>query len=100
MVDARPETIRPWLLSAPGVTMFAALLGTPLLLTLILSFYSFDFTAGIQTEFTLANYTEVLADSYFHLIFGRTFGIALLVAGYKGPKYFSAYLEAGKQQSN
>ncbi len=79
MADARPETMRPWLLSAPGVTMFAALLGTPLLLTLILSFYSFDFTAGIQTEFTLANYTEVLADSYFHLIFGRTFGIALLV---------------------
>ncbi len=79
MADAHADTMRPWLLSAPGVAMFAALLGTPLLLTLILSFYSFDFTAGIQTEFTLANYKEVLADSYFHLIFGRTFGIALLV---------------------
>lgn len=70
---------RPYLLSGPGLVLFATLLGTPLVLTVILSFYGFDFTAGIQPSFTVANYLEVLQDSYFHLIFGRTFGIALLV---------------------
>ncbi len=76
---ATAAKLRPYLLSGPGLILFATLLGAPLLLTLMLSFYSFDFTAGIQPGFTIANYVEVLSDSYFHLIFGRTFGIALLV---------------------
>ncbi len=71
--------LRPWALSGPGLLLFGALLGMPLILTLILSFNRFDFTTGIQPGITLANYWEVLSDSYFHLIFGRTFGIALLV---------------------
>ena len=79
MAEAGTRTARPYLLSAPGLVLFAALLGTPLLLTLILSFYLFDFTTGIHPGFTLSNYAEILGDSYFHLIFGRTFGIALLV---------------------
>ncbi len=70
---------RPYWLSAPGLILFVSLLGTPLLMTFILSFYGFDFTKGIQPGFTLANYIEVLSDSYFHRIFGRTFAISLAV---------------------
>ena len=70
----------PWFLSGPGLLLFAALLGAPLIMTLMLSFYQFDYaTGGIQPGFSLANYIEVLSDSYFHKIFGRTFGVALLV---------------------
>lgn len=77
-VGRRPS--RPYFLTAPGLVLFAGLLGVPLATTLMLSFYSFDYaTGGIQEAFTLANYLEVVQDSYFHLIFARTFGIALLV---------------------
>ncbi len=69
----------PWFLSAPGLILFAVLLGVPLIMTVMLSFNRFDFTTGIQPGFSAANYLEVLSDSYFHLIFGRTFGVALLV---------------------
>jgi len=70
----------PWFLSAPGLILFAALLGAPLVLTVMLSFYQFDYsTGGIQPAFSFANYLDVLTDSYFHRIFGRTFGVALLV---------------------
>jgi putative spermidine/putrescine transport system permease protein len=71
--------LHPYALSAPGIVLFAALLGTPLILTLVLSFHEFDFTTGIQPTLSLGNYLEVIQDSYFHVIFGRTFGIALLV---------------------
>jgi len=71
----------PWLLSGPGLALFAALLGAPLVMTFMLSFYQFDYsTGGIQPGFSLANYLEVLEDDYFHLIFGRTFGLAFLVS--------------------
>ena len=64
----------------PGLLLFAALLGAPLIMTLMLSFYQFDYaTGGIQQGFSFSNYIEVLSDSYFHKIFGRTFGVALLV---------------------
>lgn len=70
---------RPYWLSAPGLVLFVSMLGTPLLLTFLLSFYGFDFTKGIQPGFSFDNYIEVLGDSYFHKIFGRTFAIALTV---------------------
>lgn len=70
---------RPYWLSAPGLILFISMLGTPLLLTFLLSFYGFDFTKGIQPGFSFGNYIEVLGDSYFHKIFGRTFAIALTV---------------------
>jgi len=79
MADPAPAR-SPWLLSAPGLILFAALLGAPLILTVMLSFYQFDYsTGGIQPAFSLVNYLDVLTDSYFHRIFGRTFGVALLV---------------------
>jgi len=71
----------PWFLSGPSLVLFAALLGAPLVMTFMLSFYQFDYsTGGIQPAFSFANYLEVIEDSYFHLIFGRTFGVALLVS--------------------
>jgi len=71
---------RPYLLTAPGLLLFAILLGVPLMTTLMLSFYSFDYaTGGIQAGFSPSNYLEIIQDSYFHVIFGRTFGVALLV---------------------
>jgi putative spermidine/putrescine transport system permease protein len=76
-----PADRAPWLLSGPGLALFAALLGAPLIMTFMLSFYQFDYsTGGIQPGFSLANYIEVLQDEYFHLIFGRTFGLAFLVS--------------------
>lgn len=73
-----PQT-RRWLLSAPMLVLFAVMLLVPLLMTLILSFNSFDFYGGIGSDLSLANYADVLGDSYFYEIFGRTFGIALAV---------------------
>lgn len=69
----------PYFLTGPGVIFFAALLGAPMVMTLLLSLHSYDFNTGIQPDWTLANYVEVLGDSYFQKIFGRTFGLALLV---------------------
>lgn len=76
-----PAQIRriPYFLTAPGVLFFAALLGAPMVMTLLLSLHSYDFNTGIQADWTLANYAEVLGDNYFQKIFGRTFGLALLV---------------------
>lgn len=68
---------RPFLLSAPALALFAALLVTPLAMTFVLSFNSFDFYEGIGTDISLHNYVDVLTDGYFYEIFGRTFGIAL-----------------------
>lgn len=69
----------PWLLSAPGALFFITLLGMPLLMTFLLSFYGFDYQTGIIPKFSFANYAEVLTDPYFHEIFLRTFGIGIVV---------------------
>ena len=68
---------RPWLLSAPALVLFAVMLVTPLVMTAVLSFNSFDFYGGIKPTFSFANYADVLSDSYFYEIFLRTFLIAL-----------------------
>ncbi|NDW06941.1 ABC transporter permease [Jiella pacifica] len=72
------DRARPWLLSAPALLLFAVMLVTPLVMTAILSFNSFDFYGGIQPTFGFSNYADVLGDSYFYEIFGRTFLIALV----------------------
>jgi len=41
-------SVRPWLLRAPALVLFCALLLTPLLMTFLLSFNSFDFYGGIK----------------------------------------------------
>lgn len=69
----------PYSLTAPGMVFFIVLLGAPVVMTFVLSLHSYDFTTGIQSDWTLANYADVLGDSYFHKIFARTFGLGLLV---------------------
>lgn len=68
-----------YLMTGPGLVFFAALLGVPMVMTFVLSLHAYDFTAGVLPGWTLANYADVLGDSYFHKIFARTFGLALLV---------------------
>lgn len=69
----------PWLLSAPALLLFGALLLVPLVLTLLLSFRVFSDVAGVQAAFTLKNYAEVVSDPYYAEIFLRTAGLALAV---------------------
>jgi putative spermidine/putrescine transport system permease protein len=68
-----------WAMTAPGVIFLAALLGAPMIMTFLLSLHAYDFNTGVLPDWTLANYADVLGDSYFHKIFLRTFGLAALV---------------------
>ncbi|AJP57896.1 ABC transporter permease [Pandoraea vervacti] len=84
--DAAPSTRAPWhaylpmwVMSAPAMLLFVALVLIPLLMTLALTFYQFDPASGPIAAFQFENYREVLFDSYFHTIFLRTFGISLSV---------------------
>ncbi|MEM5424626.1 MULTISPECIES: ABC transporter permease [Paraburkholderia] len=69
----------PWLLSAPALLLFLALLLVPLLLTFVLSFHVFSDIAGVQRAWTVTNYLEVLSDPYYGEIFLRTAGLAFAV---------------------
>ena len=74
------DTGRGYLLSAPALALFLALLVLPLLLTLVLSFNVFDYEVGVKGgEWTLAQYLNLVTDSYFYEIFLRTFWISALV---------------------
>jgi len=80
MADTAASSRAPWLLSGPGLLFFAALLGAPLVMTVLLSFNQYDYASGgIVEGFSLTNYLEVVTDPYFHTIFGRTFGVAFVV---------------------
>ncbi|MCF8482220.1 MAG: ABC transporter permease [Rhodospirillum sp.] len=68
---------RPWLLSGPALALFASLLVTPIVMTVLLSFREFSFYGGISDTLGLSNYIEILGDGYFYEIFLRTFLIAL-----------------------
>ncbi|CBS89772.1 ABC transporter permease [Azospirillum lipoferum] len=69
----------PYLLSAPGLALFAVLLLVPLAMTFLLSLNSFSFYGGIENVWQLGNYAEIIADDYFHEVFLRTFRIAAVV---------------------
>ncbi|WP_405045063.1 ABC transporter permease, partial [Paraburkholderia sp.] len=69
----------PWLLSAPALVLFLTLLLAPLLLTLVLSFHTFNDLAGVQRGWTISNYLEVVSDPYYGVIFLRTAGLAFAV---------------------
>lgn len=71
--------LAPYLLSAPGLALFAVLLLVPLVMTFLLSLNSFSFYGGIQNVWQLGNYADIIADDYFHEVFLRTFRIAALV---------------------
>jgi len=71
---------RPYLLSSPALLLYVGLFMIPLIMTFMLSFYTFDITkGGILPGFSLENYAEVLSDPYFHKIFLRTFVLSILV---------------------
>ena len=74
------DTGRGYLLSAPALALFFGLLLLPLALTLVLSFNVFDYEVGVKGgEWTLAQYANLVTDSYFYEIFLRTFWISALV---------------------
>ncbi|OCO99913.1 MULTISPECIES: ABC transporter permease [unclassified Ensifer] len=74
----KPRLLAPLALSGPTTLLFIGLVLLPLLLTVILSFNSYDYTAGIQSDFTFANYLTVLQDEYYLSTFWRTLRLALL----------------------
>lgn len=75
---ATPRAFAPLLLSGPATLFFIGLVLLPLALTIILSFNSYDYTAGIQNDFSVANYLTVLQDEYYLSTFWRTLRLALL----------------------
>lgn len=79
MSDQRSKRT-PWLLSGPALIAYALLLVVPMIMTVVLSFRSFEPMLGVQDEFVLSNYIEVFTDPYFHEIFLRTFVMSALTA--------------------
>lgn len=79
MMAYQPRAKFTLALTGPALIFYVALLGAPMVLTLLLSLHAYDFTTGIQPGWTIVNYVDVLTDSYFHDIFARTFGLSLLV---------------------
>jgi putative spermidine/putrescine transport system permease protein len=74
-----PRNVLPYWLSAPGMLAMLAFVALPLVLTLSLSLYPFQPGTGVGEGLTVANYADIVRDEYFHTIFARTFGMALLV---------------------
>jgi putative spermidine/putrescine transport system permease protein len=78
-MTAIKPTQAPWLLSTPALVLYATFLIAPLASVFLISFFNFEFYGGIQVSFSLKNYLEILTDSYYYEVFGRTFGVALAV---------------------
>src|SRR4249920_4191379 len=68
-----------WALTAPALMLFVGVLVIPLAMTVMLSFHDWGQYKGIEPVFILKNWREVLTDSYFLEMFGRTFRIAFFV---------------------
>lgn len=77
MSDSRSAL--PYWLASPGMLMVLAFVVLPMLIIFSMSLYSFLPSGEVGGHVTLENYISVLSDSYFYSIFGRTFGMALLV---------------------
>lgn len=73
------RNLLPYWLTAPGVLMTLAFVAVPLVITLSLSLYPFLPGGAVGEQMTIANYADVARDDYFHVIFARTFGMAILV---------------------
>jgi putative spermidine/putrescine transport system permease protein len=78
VMDERRNLLPYWLI-APGTLAMLAFVALPLVLTLSLSLYPFVPATGVGEGLTAANYADIAKDEYFHTIFGRTFGMAMLV---------------------
>lgn len=70
--------LRPWLLSTPALILYACFLMTPIGSVMLISLHHFQLVEA-SPAFTLDNYVEILSDGYFFDIYGRTFGVALIV---------------------
>ena len=68
-----------YLLTAPALLLFVAIVLVPLAMTVLLSFHDWGQYKGIEPVFILKNWREVISDDYFHGVFLRTFRIAVLV---------------------
>jgi putative spermidine/putrescine transport system permease protein len=79
MTLAIPQRATPYALTGPALLVFLGLVIIPLGMTVLLSFYDWGQYKGIVPEFTLKNWFEIAADSYFFEIFMRTFRISVLV---------------------
>jgi putative spermidine/putrescine transport system permease protein len=66
-----------WLWTAPAALLFAVVVLVPLIMTLLLTFYHWDGTAGIVPAFSLQNWQGVLGQSYYLQVFFRTFWYSL-----------------------
>jgi len=71
--------LKPWLLSAPALALFAAIVVVPLAMTFVLSFNDFSTMGGIKPVFILRNWHDLFTDEYFREMFGRTIRVALWV---------------------
>lgn len=71
--------IRPYALSAPALALFAVVVLTPLMMTLLLSFNNYSSTEGVQNVVILKNWRELFTDPYFAEMFMRTLRISLWV---------------------
>ncbi len=69
----------PYLLIMPALVLFAAIVVVPLVMTIVLTFHDWGQYKGIEPVFILKNWREVLDDSYYYEVFGRTFKIAASV---------------------
>lgn len=61
-----------WIWIGPAALLFLGIMVIPLVMTFLLTFYSWTPTTGITPDHTLANWSEVLGDPYFRGIFLRT----------------------------
>ena len=74
------QSLRPWLMSSPGLVLFLVMLITPMALTGMLAFSTFDQDLGqVGDGVTLSNFLAIVTDPYYYEIFWRTFRIALIV---------------------
>ncbi len=76
---ARLRSAVPYLLSAPALALFVAVVLVPLTMTVLLSFHDFSMSKGIQPVFILKNWKELATDGYFLEMFLRTLRIACWV---------------------
>lgn len=73
---ARGPRWRPWVLSLPALSLFALMVGLPLVLTAVLSFQAYSHDTGVQAGVSWAAWQQVLGDSYYLEIFVRTAWVA------------------------
>jgi len=75
----RTTRAAPYWLCLPALGVYALFLAAPIVSIALISFRHFEFYGGIQPGFTLENYAQVVTDSYYWEVFGRTFAIAVAV---------------------